>query len=197
MKRTLCLALSALIAVGLILLLQYKHEKHLLNHRLLQAVEMGDSAEVVHLLAQGVNIETRNAEELTPLAIAIRRGDVSLVKVLLMHGGNVHATTEKAGNFPPRDIILVPAAEKGYTQIVQLLLDRGADINTRSGMGVTALMLATQRNHIDVVKLLITQGADVNAKDDRGFTALSFAKDSRKTNSDQIVQMLEHAMAKE
>ncbi len=57
-------------------------------------------------------------------------------------------------------------------EIVQELIERGADINAMNNSGITALMSASFNGHIEVVKELIKRGADVNARK----TALIYAK---------------------
>jgi ankyrin repeat protein len=59
---------------------------------------------------------------------------------------------------------LIIASLKGHTEIVQLLLEKGADVNLRTENGPTALMEASARGHADIVKTLLDKGAEVNAK---------------------------------
>jgi ankyrin repeat protein len=67
------------------------------------------------------------------------------------------------------------ASSKGLVQIVEILLEKGADVNAKDQDGDTALIRASGEGHIDVVKLLLEQGADVNAKNNAGATALIWA----------------------
>lgn len=78
------------------------------------------------------------------------------------------------------------AANKGFTQIVKLLLEKGADIDAKGESGWTALMNAT--GHPDIVKLLLEHGADVNAKNVYGKTALDRAK---VRNQSEMIKLLE------
>jgi len=57
------------------------------------------------------------------------------------------------------------AAYFGIETIVQLLLEKGADVNAADQGGWTPLYQASRIGHIDVVKLLLEKGADVNAAD--------------------------------
>jgi ankyrin repeat protein len=54
-------------------------------------------------------------------------------------------------------------------EIFKLLIDKGADVNTKDEFGNTALM---QVNNPEIAKLLIDKGADVNAKNKYGTTPL-------------------------
>ena len=57
------------------------------------------------------------------------------------------------------------AARTGDTKAVETLLARGADVNARNEIGITALWLAAAKGHLDVVRLLLRHKADVNARD--------------------------------
>jgi ankyrin repeat protein len=55
------------------------------------------------------------------------------------------------------------ASRNGYTEVVQLLLNAGADV--RAGNDY-AIRRASYYGHTEVVQLLLNAGADVHAKDD-------------------------------
>ena len=57
------------------------------------------------------------------------------------------------------------AARKGDVAKLKELLDKGADVNTKTQYGATALAYACDKGHIEVVKLLLERGANVNVKD--------------------------------
>ena len=68
---------------------------------------------------------------------------------------------------------LIIAARHGNLQDVQDLLTNGANVNTKSEHGHTALMLASVGGHVDiVVELLQHTEVDVNLQDSDGDTAL-------------------------
>ena len=52
---------------------------------------------------------------------------------------------------------------------------KGAEINSKSDDGKTALMDASDNGHRELVQLLLSKGADVNAKTNDGKTALTYA----------------------
>ena len=83
---------------------------------------------------------------------------------------------------------LIYASSEGHTEIVELLLDRGADINITNDLGSTALMEASRNNRTEIIRLLLDRGADPNIRDDYGGTALISASiGNRRTD---IVKML-------
>jgi ankyrin repeat protein len=67
---------------------------------------------------------------------------------------------------------LVDAAALGQIDVMNLLLDAGADVNARTNTGNTVLMVAAYNSQEAAVRLLISRGADVTLKDENGFTAL-------------------------
>lgn len=60
-------------------------------------------------------------------------------------------------------------------QIVELLINKGADINAVDHSGKTALQLAIVFEQYDICKKLIAAGADVNIKDTSGWAAIHYA----------------------
>ena len=57
----------------------------------------------------------------------------------------------------------------GHAEVVDLLIEKEADINAGGLAGWTALHLAAQRGHEKIVEQLIANGAEINALTDEGF----------------------------
>ena len=51
------------------------------------------------------------------------------------------------------------ASERGHTEVVSLLIEKGADIHMKNNYGITPLHLASNEGHTEVVNLLIEKGA--------------------------------------
>lgn len=116
--------------------------------------------------------------------LATLKGDTEEVERLLTgHFISVDVNyTFEQGTTP-----LMVASAKGFTDIVELLLDRyykflflvrteKADVNLQDDTGKTALMYASMYGHLDIVSLLLDQDEiDVNIQDDMGLTALMYA----------------------
>ncbi|KAG9852947.1 purine and uridine phosphorylase, partial [Aureobasidium melanogenum] len=77
------------------------------------------------------------------------------------------------------------ASEEGHSNIVQILLDAGADLDAQSDYG-TPLHAASEMGHDKIVQMLLDAGADLDAQSDYG-TPLRAASFS---GHDKIVQML-------
>ena len=67
------------------------------------------------------------------------------------------------------------AAHHGNMNIVEILLDRGIDINSKDDDGSTALDDAAREGHMNVVEILLDRGIDINSKNNHGSTALHWA----------------------
>ena len=67
---------------------------------------------------------------------------------------------------------LIYASAWGHAEIVQLLLNRGANINMVDGRGRGALFEASYWGRWDIVQLLLERGANPQIQDDRGYAAL-------------------------
>ena len=90
------------------------------------------------------------------LLAATRKGDLAEVKRLLDGGADVNTRTRY--NSTP----LFFACDRGHTEIVRLLIERGADVNVKDNFyNANALGWAMSKKHDDIVALLIEKGADV------------------------------------
>jgi cytohesin len=79
----------------------------------------------------------------------------------------------------PDDAGLTPlhlAAAHCRTNVVSLLLEKGADIDRKAKGGTTPLHMAAQEGCAEAVTLLLAKGAAVNARDDERRTPLKRAQ---------------------
>ena len=113
----------------------------------------------------------------------VRDGDLAGVQAYLDAGVDINARDEN-GSTP-----LHWAALEGHKDIVELLINRGAEVNATSEIGGwTPLHMAASKNHIQVVSFLIKKGADEDAKAIiGGWTPLHWAASE---DYDQIVKLL-------
>lgn len=68
--------------------------------------------------------------------------------------------------------LLFMACYRGHKDIVELLLDNGADIHARTKSGVSALCIACTDRKRDLVELLLDRGADANTITNNGVSVL-------------------------
>ena len=89
--------------------------------------------------------------------------DVEKAKSLIKDGANPN-TQDHNGWTPLHEV-----AQRNHLELVQLLLEAGANPNIPGGDDhYTPLHDAVEAGHVDVVKLLIERGADKNLRDIRG-----------------------------
>jgi len=110
----------------------------------------------------------RDSQKEKRLWNAARDGDLDTVKELIKTT-SVDGYVDSA-NWTP----LLWAALYGYKDIVQLLLENGANIDHQNNDGQTALNLAAMRRHRDVVQLLLDRRANTRLKTDLGITACTW-----------------------
>jgi ankyrin repeat protein len=137
---------------------------------LFTAAACGDAEKVQALLNAGASVDSELRPGWTPLAGAAWNGQITIVKLMLERG--VKQET--------KDGALTSAACDGGTELVDLLLDNGANVNARTatddnGFGDSALILASQRGHLRTVEALLSRGARVNQVNRFGETALMLA----------------------
>jgi ankyrin repeat protein/serine/threonine protein kinase len=87
------------------------------------------------------------------------------------------------------DADLIAAARTGSPELVQTLVEKGANVNAKDDTGRTALMWAANNGASDMVQFLLSKGAEVNAKDPTGKTALLWTT-SRPLDRFTLVQTL-------
>jgi ankyrin repeat protein len=71
------------------------------------------------------------------------------------------------------------AARRGNVEVIEALLDGGADIEARDGAGETPLRRAVNCNKVEAAKLLLARGADPHSKGSKALTPALAARGSQ------------------
>jgi len=144
---------------------------------LLEACTHNRPAAVKILLERGANPNLASKLGMTPLAGAVVLGDLESTRILLDHGADVNATVRLTvpGQQSNELTVVRMVAQKGDLPLLELLIQKGANVNHRDRHGQTPLMAAIWTGKLDVVKLLLEKGAEVNVKDNYGQTPLGLA----------------------
>lgn len=166
-----------------------------------KAAENGHLDVVRLLLAHGADVDAKDYDGETALVSALQRGRTEVVLELLREGADPNAKGRGAGYTSAlemavswRNVLAVSAllakgadvnqygasalglaAKAGLTQIVQILVDGGANVHGADGWGKTALHYAAASGHTDIAGMLLVSGADVDAGDQSGATPLMTA----------------------
>jgi ankyrin repeat protein len=128
---------------------------------------------VTLILDMGVNVNALTNIGKSALHIAARQGYVEHVDLLLKNGAQINTTTFKSKRTPLHSacMCLEPSAAK----VVQLLLEKGADIDARDEDGFTPLHISVIHGNLRTLKLLLREKAQVNLCDKNGATCLHHA----------------------
>jgi ankyrin repeat protein len=143
------------------------------------------------LLAHGARIDDASAGGITAVDVATFQDDAAMVRCLLEHGASVDPKPTQGNSSP-----LINSVIDGLTEVVQVLLAKGAKIDARDGDGFTPLMWAATIDWGDsaILEALIVKGADVNARTASGVTALARAEQN---GNARFAELLRKAGAKE
>ncbi len=126
------------------------------------------------LVKAGADINAKDGYGVTPLSYAAISGSLETLRMLLKNGADV-----KAKDVDGRTVLVEALTTENHLppEIIEELIQAGAEVNVRIYGGLTPLMVAAGGNS-RILRALIKAGADLNAADDRGATALRWAEDS-------------------
>ncbi|MBN2446205.1 MAG: ankyrin repeat domain-containing protein, partial [Phycisphaerae bacterium] len=149
------------------------------------AADSGRADAAIVLLKAGADVNARGSSRWTPLLMAARQGRTAVAEVLvkagarLTTGGDGGATPlwwaatwghpetvafliDSGAKLADEPGILHAAAEQGKGEVVEVLLEKGADIDALDEKGRTALQAAAAAGQDEVVRLLLAKGATVD-----------------------------------
>ena len=143
------------------------------------------------LLDHGANPSALDNGDETALHHAACSGELGVVRLLLDHGLAVNARNKRSMyGWRGWDPLLIGgndidtkgwtplhyAATFGFVEIVEMLLDHGADVNTPDECRWTALHLAAIHGELQVVNTLLRRGANPQARNMKGHTPFEATK---------------------
>ena len=109
-------------------------------------------------VCQSVDAQTEEISKLNnALLKAAVKGDALETEALLQAGADVDAISNSG------QTALMYAVMRNHIEVVDLLLDAGADVNAKiKSSGATALMYATMHGYTEVMRLLLNAEADLD-----------------------------------
>lgn len=167
--------------------------------KLVQAVMIGDIMTIKRLAAQGVNLNAVGTYENTPLRVAIKVGQKAAIECLLNLGVSPNLRTPKGvaaanaaivfqrdpvflkilfehgldANLKSEDEPLIFfAVAEGRWKHYDMLLAKGADINSKTGDGSSLLLDLVMQLEYDRAKDLLVRGADCTVVSMTGLNVL-------------------------
>jgi ankyrin repeat protein len=127
------------------------------------AAHYGTSASLRALLEAGAESDAVERVRHSPLQYAAMSGDIEAVKVLLAHGA------QASGEAVSESVTF------GHPDVVQALVDAGANVRMTESSGINLLHWAAITNRATVIPVLVKAGVPLNATDDFGYTPLMYA----------------------
>ena len=156
------------------------------------------NAEIVNiLLDNNVDINVTSNTGATPLYLVCEHGShnemsIDIIYDLILAAEELGVLAqyinkkEEHGYFP-----LYVACKNGDNDIVELLLEKGANLEEKNEQRQTALIIAIQENqeksHLEVIETLLKAGADFLYTDNTGHTALYWAQQN---DDDDVIRLL-------
>ncbi|EQC46017.1 ankyrin repeat domain-containing protein [Bacteriovorax sp. Seq25_V] len=116
------------------------------------------------------DLEYKNNFGATALVLASSGGDINFVKNLLNKGADPNVEFNRA-----KFTLLMDAAMEGNTELIRLLLAKGARVNDIDNTGMTALLYASREGHTEVVRILIENNADKSVQNKKKMKAIDYA----------------------
>jgi ankyrin repeat protein len=141
-----------------------------------EAAAVGDTARLAALLLEDSGlVDAWSPDGAQPLHFAAFFGYPDACRLLLEHGADVNVRARGFNGVAPINAGAANDAKPSEvaTEIVELLLDRGAEVDAAQSGGATALHSAAQTRNETLVRLLLAHGADPDAALDDGRTPRS------------------------
>jgi len=109
--------------------------------------------------------------DISEIIAAVKAGNIAQVKSLLEAQPDLLQNTPGSNE----ESLLFLAVKQGNKEMVELLLDKGADVNAPAAGGYTPLHAAAQNGQEEIILLLLKNMADINAVTDDGQSPLELA----------------------
>lgn len=173
MGRIRSIAMAGLMLAGLSLATPLAAQRMSDGFEFLKAVKDRDGNKVTELLEKPGTVIV-NARDVSTgeggLHYAVQRRDLTWVRFLLGKGANANLS-DKAGVTP-----LQLAANLGWAEGAEVLVDAGAQVELANSSGETPLIAAIHRRDVALVRVLLKGGANPERSDNSGRTAMDYAR---------------------
>lgn len=143
---------------------------------LILAAEGGYFDVIDMLVKNKADVNYQGKDGITAIFLSVRNNKKDIVKFLCSNGANPNVSIEAKNTRP-----LHVASQKGYTDIVNILLENKAEPDVELESGLTPLYLAVNKGYFNIVKLLLNASADPHY-DCSGTTPIELAMKKKKEN---------------
>lgn len=119
------------------------------------------------------------------LSDAVLQGDVEKAQQLIAAGADLEVLDDRTnpnGRYP-----LNWAAWNNNVEMIEVLLDAGADVSKPNRTGFTPLHHAIENGSTEAAELLVERGADLSAVNRFDLTPLQFAREAGRAEIERII----------
>lgn len=144
---------------------------------------------VTHLLKLGANPNYQRPTYLdSPIYVAVENGEPEILKTLLKFGGNPNLIGPGLGKV--NWSLLMVAAIHMHDDVIDILLDAGADINWVDVKGFTVGMNAVASGRYDIAAHLLDRGLTTNLDIMLKGAQMTFVNNKMQPQKDKVIEML-------
>ena len=130
------------------------------------------------LIDAGAEVNVRNGRGHTTLTTALRNCRTTTIKQIARTLINKDPSIVNFEESSGKTALMIASAHRDIerdVELIQMLIDVGADVEAQTNDGLTALMVASGLGHIKSTQMLIDAGAKIETRAENGQTALLFA----------------------
>ena len=149
------------------------------------AIAINDFEIVQELICSGADVNREDDAGWLPLVIAVSKGNLEILKLLLRNGANPNMINMKPCT--PVEYPLAKAIEINDVEAVEILIEHGANVNFLDLLGRTPITYTFLKENTEILELLIQRGADINIVDNQGTSPITRAVGKNKINIARIL----------
>lgn len=160
-----------------------------INEDFLKAIGRGSLIQTKYLLEKGADLNLAEPKTgITPLHIAVKTGNYSIVEFLLSKGANPNAQDRQYGFTP-----VMLACHNGNLGILKLLLSYKGNINIKDKKNhFDALHIAAENGNLDILHFLLQNGANTESIDKNNKSFIDKLKENQKKYFKFLLYKLEN-----
>lgn len=143
-----------------------------------EEVSMGQLDNVMEMTEQCQHVNQFAGDGYTPLGLACLFAQNEIAAYLIRMGANVNLPSNNAYKVAP----IHAAASTNNSRLVELLIEKGAEVNVMQASGFTPLHAAAFHGNDKMVLALLKAGANVHVKNQTGYTPADLAREQGYTD---------------
>ncbi|KAL9043046.1 MAG: hypothetical protein Q9214_003613 [Letrouitia sp. 1 TL-2023] len=152
----------------------------------IRAALLGGHKTILHILLDSTPRKISQCVLNSSLHLALRTGDVAIIRRLLEVGAEINAEDSLFGN------PLQQASFFGQEDIMEMLLERNADIRMRAGIFRSSLRAAIQTQNKSAIRLLLKAGENVHSSESNHFNSVPDKHNTVDEQEELAKILLEH-----